>query len=325
MAAATRPRWSAQSGQSTPHAGQLQDEAARAWGCLGCPPRGPYRHTSPPGRRLIAWQPWVAHPTGRGRCDACAGWHTAGTQLMLIERANDCSLADPLEGTRLCPRGLGPRLLRWKQESLWTHSPSRPCSGEGGRDTQLGGEAGNISPLCGGLTMAGTTGQGLLNRPSGRGRKGWTPTRVSMARLLGTTTALMTQAWARAPGSPLPSLLITRSQGSQEFTVNNWETMEKRWAGPDVTDGRTDRHRRLRGATAGSRALLATEVPADYNQAGLRRSRPGRTPAPQAARHHLLQQRFLLFGAEHGLPASCPQSPHPRLTLVLLQEHLLCP
>ena len=125
---------------------------------------------------------------------------------------------------------------------------------------------------------------------------------MSMAQLLGTTTALMTQVWARAPGSPLPSLLITRSQGSQEFTVNNWETMEKRWAGPDVTDGRTDGHRRLRGATAGNRASLATEVPAGYNQAGLRRSRPGRTPVPQAARHRLLRQWFLLFGAEHGLP-----------------------
>ena len=246
---------------------------------------------------------------------------------MLIELANDRSLADSLEGTRLCPRGLGPRLLRWKQESLWTQSPSRPCDGEGGRDTQLGGEAGNISPLCGGLTTAGTTGQGLWNRTGEEweGRKGWSPTRVSVARLLGTTTALMTQVWARAPESPLPSLLITRSQGSQEFTVNNWETMEKRWAGPDVTDGRTDGHRRLRGARAGNQASLATDVPAGYNQAGLRRSGPGRTPAPQAARHRLLQQWFLLFGAEHGLPASRPQSPHRRLTLVLLPEHLLCP
>lgn len=151
----------------------------------------------------------------------------------------------------------------------------------------------------------------------GSGRKGWTPTHMSMAQLLGTTTALTTWAWAWAPGSPLPSLLITRSQGSQEFTVNSWETMEKRWAEPDMTDGRTDRHRQLRGTTVGSRAFLGAEVPADYNQAGLRHSKPGRTPAPQAARHPLP-----LFGAEHGLPASRPQSPHPRLTLSLLRKHL---
>ena len=168
------------------HAGLLNQDRApptlaifkmsrQSLGCLGCPPCGPYRHVSPPGRRPIAWQPWVAHPTGRGRSDACAGRHTAGTQLMLIELANDRSLADSLEGTRLCPRGLGPRLLHWKQESLWTHSPSRPCGGEGGRDTQLGGEAGNISPLCGGLTTAGTTGQGLRNRRGVGGEEGVEP------------------------------------------------------------------------------------------------------------------------------------------------------
>lgn len=124
------------------------------------------------------------------------------------------------------------------------HSPSRPCGGEGGRDTQFCGKAGNASPLCGGLTMAGTTGRDFETGRdasstlwSGRGRKGWAPTRV--ARLLG-TTALTTQAWARAPGCPLPSLLITRSQGSQELAVNNWETTGKRWAEPDVTDGQTD-------------------------------------------------------------------------------------
>lgn len=144
----------------------------------------------------------------------------------------------------------------------------------------------------------------------GVGPTGWArvgPTHV--ARLLD-TTALTTQAWARAPGCPLPSLLIIRSQGSQELTVNNWETTGKRWAEPDMTDGQTDRHRQLRGATAGNQAFLATEVPADYNQAGLRRSKPGHTPAPQAAKHPLLQQQLLLFGCR-APPARLPPSVSP--------------
>lgn len=73
-------------------------------------------------------------------------------------------------------------------------------------------------------------------------------------------------------------------------------------------DRQTDR--RLRGATAGNEDFLAAEVPADYNQAGLRRSKPGRTPAPQAAKHPLLQQRLLLLGCR-APPARLPPSVSP--------------
>lgn len=75
-------------------------------------------------------------------------------------------------------------------------------------------------------------------------------------------------------------------------------------------DGWTDRHRQLRGATAGNQAFLAAEVPVDYNQAGLRCSKPGRTPAPQAAKHPLLQQRLLLFRCR-APPARLPPSVSP--------------
>ena len=86
-------------------------------------------------------------------------------------------------------------------------------------------------------------------------------------------------------------------------------------------DRQTDR--RLRGATAGNEDFLAAEVPADYKKAGLRRSKPGRTPAPQAAKHPLLQQQLLLLGCR-APPARLPPSVSPpRFTLFLLREYLL--
>ena len=69
MAVATRPRWSAQSGQSTPHAGHLEDEAARVWGAWGVP------HVAPTVMCLHQ---------GDGRLHGNLGWPTplGGAGLM---------------------------------------------------------------------------------------------------------------------------------------------------------------------------------------------------------------------------------------------------
>lgn len=62
---------------------------------------------SPPGRGPVTLggpPDWA----GVGPLRALAG-HIAGTQLILLERVDNSSLADSLEGTRLCPgaRGYG--------------------------------------------------------------------------------------------------------------------------------------------------------------------------------------------------------------------------
>lgn len=245
----------------------LQDEATRFWGHPGggLPHQVPTTCAHQGGGQSHSN---LGHPLNWARAGlprTLAG-HTAGVQLTLAERVNDCLVAAPWRAPGPLPEAQGRR-------HPWKPSPCRPRGREG---------AGTLAQ--GQLRWAVAPGQALQRQPrcqlkavGGRGRKGIPAPGGEPPG----PEPLTPQEWAESWGLLCLPPLLTCPLPSPGVTLERPQGRGHRsWTGRPARQ--TASHRRVRGGEtrAGDQGFLAAAVPADYNQAGAQMRQAGAHPPP---------------------------------------------